>query len=248
MSIEQARALVLSSASVVGFTGAGISTESGIPDFRSPNGIWARNRTIYFEEFVNNREDRIEYWRQKLEGWPQIREAQPNKGPVAFSDLHSQGKLPAMITQNIDGLHQKAGLPSESVYELHGTTIDIKCLSCDYQEHSDVACKRVEAGNLAPECPECGGLLKPGTISFGQPLPMNGCEGAARAAQAGDRFLVVGSTLVVYPAANLPEIAKQAGAKLVILNRDPTPLDRIADVVIRGEIGEVLPAMVSASE
>jgi len=244
MSVERAHDLVRASNTIVGFTGAGISTESGIPDFRSPNGIWARNRTVYFEEFVNNREDRIEYWRQKCAGWPQIRDSKPNPGHFAFTELHSRGKLSAMVTQNIDGLHQRAGLPVEVVYELHGTTVDVKCLSCDYKEHSDVSCERVRNGDLAPECPDCGGLLKPATISFGQAMPTKVVEAAERAARNCDLFVVVGSSLAVQPAATLPVVAKRSGAKLIIINRDPTPLDDEADIVINAEIGQVLPAMV----
>ncbi len=244
MSVERARELVRACETIVGFTGAGISTESGIPDFRSPNGIWARNRTIYFEEFVNNREDRIEYWRQKCAGWPPIRDSEPNAGHFAFTELHRQGKLRAMVTQNIDGLHQKAGLPPEVVYELHGTTVDVACLSCDYKEHSDVSCEKVRNGDLAPECPECGGLLKPATISFGQAMPRKVVEQAEFAARNCDLFVAVGSSLVVHPAAMLPVMAKRSGAQLIIINRDPTPLDDEADLVINAEIGQVLPAMV----
>lgn len=232
---------------VVGFTGAGISTESGIPDFRSPNGVWARNRMIYFDEFVANREDRIEYWRQKCESWPEIRDAEPNGGHQAFVSLAEMGKLRAMITQNIDGLHQKSGLAPELVLEIHGSTVDVTCLSCDYRTHSDVACRWVAEGNLAPECPECGGLLKPATISFGQPMPVEALTRAEAAARECDLFLAVGSSLQVQPAASLPLVAKRSGAKLVIVNRDPTPLDEIADAVVQGEIGKVLPVLLPSA-
>ena len=243
MELEAVRQWIDEAERVVAFTGAGISTESGIPDFRSPNGVWARNRMIYFDEFVNNREDRIEYWRQKVESWPEIRDAEPNDGHRAFVSLAEAGKLTAMITQNIDGLHQKSGLSPELVIEIHGSTVDVMCLSCDYRTHSDVACKLVEEGDLAPECPECGGLLKPATISFGQPMPVQALSRAEAAARECQVFLAVGSSLQVQPAASLPIIAKRSGAKLIIVNRDPTPLDEIADAVVQGEIGSVLPTL-----
>ena len=227
---------------VVGFTGAGISTESGIPDFRSPNGVWAKNRMVMFDEFVSSREGRIEYWRQKCEAWPEIRDAEPNDGHHTFVRLGEAGKLHAMITQNIDGLHQKSGLAE--VLELHGSTIDVRCLSCGYRTHSDCCCRRIAEGDLAPECPECGGFLKPATISFGQAMPVEALTRAERAARECDLFLAVGSSLQVQPAASLPLVAKRCGARLVIVNRDPTPLDDVADAVIRDEIGKALPALV----
>jgi len=231
---------------VVGFSGAGISTESGIPDFRSPNGVWATNRIIEFDEFVNSHAGRVEYWRQKCLAWPEMRAAEPNAGHLAFVDLHRRGKLAALITQNIDGLHQRAGLPSEIVHEIHGTTLEAACLDCGDRISSDEACARVAAGELAPLCRLCGGLLKPATISFGQPMPADVVRTAEQAARACDVFITVGSSLVVYPAAALPVAAKRSGAKLIIVNRDPTPLDQAADAVLRGEIGELLPALLNA--
>ncbi len=247
MDLESVREWIAEARSIVGFSGAGVSTESGIPDFRSPNGFWARNRIVEFDEFVNNRESRIEYWRQKCASWPDIRDAEPNAGHKAFVRLHDSGRLAAMITQNIDGLHQKAGLPRRAVYEIHGTTVESACLSCDYREPSEVSCRRVSEGDPAPECPACGGLLKPATISFGQTMPHEVLQAAERHARKCDLFLAVGSSLVVYPAALLPAVAKRAGARLVIVNRDPTPLDDIADCVLNGQIGEVLPALVGSA-
>ncbi|MBI1354551.1 MAG: NAD-dependent deacetylase [Acidobacteria bacterium] len=246
MSLIQARSWVRDSRRIVGFSGAGISTESGIPDFRSPNGVWANNRIVQFDEFVRNPADRIEYWRQKCLAWPDMRAAAPNGGHLAFVELHRQGKLTAMVTQNIDGLHQKAGLPAEVVHELHGTTLEAACLRCGDRISSDEACARVEAGELAPECRSCGGLLKPATISFGQPMPADVLRAAEKAASSCDLFVAVGSSLVVYPAAALPVVAKRSGAKLLILNRDPTPLDGVADAVLRGELGELLPELARA--
>ena len=246
MSLTRAQAWVREATRIVGFSGAGVSTESGIPDFRSPNGVWANNRIVPLDAFVNNFEDRVEYWRQKCLAWPDMRQAEPNAGHRAFVDLHRKGKLAAMVTQNIDGLHQKSGLPSEIVHEIHGTTLEAACLACGDRISSDEACARVAAGELAPECRLCGGLLKPATISFGQSMPADVLRAAERAAVSCDLFLAVGSSLVVYPAAALPAVAKRSGARLVIVNRDPTPLDGIADAVLRGELGSLLPALADA--
>lgn len=232
---------------IVGFTGAGISTESGIPDFRSPNGVWARNRTVYFQEFMSHREDRIEYWRQKAESWPAMRDAVPNAGHRAFVALEKQGRLRAMITQNIDGMHQRAGQDPALVVELHGTTVEAGCLSCGKRTPMDEAVARVLAGDLAPEC-QCGGYLKPATISFGQAMPEKEMIRATAATAGCEVFLAVGSSLVVHPAAGLPALAKQRGAKLIIINRTPTPLDDIADLVLHEEIGAVLPKLAGVSK
>src|SRR5258708_16960316 len=161
MTTQQVRVKIAASTKIVGFTGAGISTESGIPDFRSPNGVWSKYRTVYCDEFLSSHEGRVEYWRQKVENWPHIRDAQPNRGHQAFVELERSGKLKALITQNIDGLHQKAGSSAEKVIELHGTTVEIACLSCGARIHSEEAVARVHAGELAPECRECGGYLQP---------------------------------------------------------------------------------------
>jgi NAD-dependent deacetylase len=243
MTLSDVRAQIAASSRVVGFTGAGISTESGIPDFRSPNGVWAKYRTVYFDEFVASRDARVEYWRQKVENWPHVRDAQPNAGHGFFVTLQQAGKLRALITQNIDGLHQRAGLPRQSVIELHGTTTEAVCLSCGDRTASEEAVARVHAGELAPECRLCGGYLKPATISFGQAMPEQEMRRASAATLDCDVFIAVGSSLVVYPAAGFPSLAKEHGAMLVIVNRDPTPLDVIADLVIHGEIGKVLPTL-----
>lgn len=242
MMLEQIAKLITNSSRIVGFTGAGISTESGIPDFRSPNGIWANNRIIEYGEFVSSRAGRIEYWRQKVAMWPEMRDAIPNAGHLAFVELERQGKLRAMITQNIDGLHQKAG--NTNVIELHGTTVEAECLTCGASISMDDAVARVEAGDLSPECELCGGLLKPATVSFGQSMPALAMKAAVEASQDCDVFLAVGSSLVVYPAASLPELAKQSGAALVIVNRTPTPLDDVADLVVNEKIGETLPKLI----
>ncbi len=245
MTFEQAAELIAKSSRIVGFTGAGISTESGIPDFRSPNSIWANNRIIEYGEFINSRAGRIEYWRQKVAMWPEMRDAQPNAGHCAFAELERRGKLRAMITQNIDGLHQRAG--NAHVIELHGTTVECECLTCGMRISMDEAIDRVNSGDLAPECDVCGGLLKPATISFGQSMPALAMKAAVEACQDCDVFLAVGSSLVVYPAASLPELAKQSGAALIIINRTPTPLDGIADLVVAEEIGKALPKLIGMS-
>ena len=244
VSAEAAQALVAAASRIVGFTGAGISTESGVPDFRSPNGVWAQNRTVDFREFVSSEAGRVEYWRQKVAAWPAMREAQPNAGHYAFVELDRQGRLDALVTQNIERLHQRSGLPADKVLELHGTTTEAVCLTCGDRITSDEACRRVEGGETAPRCRLCGGFLKPATISFGQAMPHDVMLRAQSAAEACDLLLAVGSSLVVEPAASIPRIAKQAGASLVIVNREPTPLDGIAAAVVRGEIGAVLPALV----
>ncbi len=243
-SLDLARSWVTASRRIVGFTGAGISTESGIPDFRSPNGVWARNRTVYFDEFLRNREDRIEYWRQKAESWLAMRDAAPNAGHRAFVELEKQGKLRAMITQNIEGLHQRAGQSPDLVIELHGTTVEAVCLSCGKRIPMDEAVERVKAGEPAPECRDCGGYLKPATVSFGQAMPEEAMRRALATTADCDLFLAVGSSLVVQPAAGFPALAKQRGARLIILNRTPTPLDGIADAVFHEEIGILLPQLV----
>lgn len=244
MTIDEAIEVIAGSKRIVGFSGAGISTESGIPDFRSPNGVWAKNRIIYFEEFLNDREARIESWRQKFLIWPGMRDAQPNAGHYAFAELERQGKLIAMITQNIDGLHQRAGNSAEKVIELHGTMTQAECLSCRDRISMDEAMSRVEAGEAAPDCRLCGGILKPATISFGQSMPVLEMQIAALSARQSDVFIAVGSSLVVYPAASFPELARQHGAKLIIINRTPTPLDSEADLVINDEIGRTLPLLI----
>src|SRR5712692_9202292 len=221
------RTWIAASSNIVGFTGAGISTESGIPDFRSPNGVWARNRTVEYQEFISSRAGRIEYWRQKVESWPAMRDAQPNPGHLAFVELERQGKLRAMITQNIDGLHQRAGQSPEIVIELHGTTAEAGCLSCGYRIPMDEAMERITRGDPAPECEKCGGYFKPATISFGQAMPERDLARAFELSQNCEVFLAVGSSLVVQPAATLPLLAKRAGARLILINRTPTQLDDI---------------------
>jgi NAD-dependent deacetylase len=222
----------------VAFTGAGISTESGIPDFRSPNGIWSKVSPVYFAEFLRSADARHEYWRQKSVTHVDFSRASPNDGHRAIADWESAGHLRGVITQNIDGLHQEAG--SRSVLELHGTAREIGCLSCGVRFPADAWVQRFLDSQSVPDCPECGGLLKHATISFGQALDEAVLKGAMSLARESDLFLAVGSSLVVHPAAGLPALAKDNGARLVIINRDPTPLDGMADLVIREPIGATL--------
>jgi NAD-dependent deacetylase len=238
--IDAARELVNRASRILAFTGAGISTESGIPDFRSPGGVWATNRTVVFDAFVRNRDDRIEYWRQKAAIWPEMRDAKPNDGHLAFQKLQSEGRLLAMITQNIDGLFQKAGMPPRKIIELHGTTVDVACLSCGDLTTMDSACRRIREGDPAPQCLKCRGLLKPNTISFGQSLDADVLHRAEQLCEECDLLIAAGSSLIVQPAAGIPVLARQHGASLIIINRDPTPLDDLADEVIREPAGSTL--------
>ncbi len=231
--------------SVVAFTGAGISTESGIPDFRSPGGVWATNRTIYFNEFQMSAEARFEYWRQKAIAHRDFMIATPNITHRTLADWERSSRLRGVITQNIDGLHQEAG--SKNVLELHGTARFIACLNCSWREPADQWVEQFEREQRVPDCPACGGLLKHATVSFGQSLPEDVLEAAVEWASECDLFLALGSSLVVEPAASLPRLARQAGAKLVIVNRDATPLDNLARMVVNAPLGEFFEAVARAS-
>jgi NAD-dependent deacetylase len=238
--IERLKALVAEADSVAGFTGAGISTESGVPDFRSPNSPWMRNKPIPFDAFLASAEARREAWRRKFAMDDLYRDARPSRGHLALASLVAQGKMPAVITQNIDGLHHESGIPPERVIELHGNGTYATCLSCARRYELDVIRARFELLGAPPTCHACNGLVKAATISFGQAMPEDAMQRAEALALACDLFLVAGSSLVVYPAAALPLLANRNGAKLVIVNREPTPLDDSADLVIRAEIGVVL--------
>jgi NAD-dependent deacetylase len=237
-SVAQLRRLIEVARRAVVFTGAGISTESGIPDFRGPQGIWTKQTPIYFDEFVASEEARRETWRRRFESDPVLRAAQPNRGHVAVAELVREGKVAAVITQNIDGLHQASGVPAEQVIELHGNTTYATCLDCAARFEIDALRASFERDARAPRCNRCGGLVKTATISFGQAMPAEAMRRAEEETLAADLFLAIGSSLVVYPAAGFPELAKRSGAKLVIINRDPTGLDAIADLVVNRMIGE----------
>ncbi|MCP5368526.1 MAG: NAD-dependent deacetylase [Hyphomicrobiales bacterium] len=227
------------------FTGAGISTESGIPDFRSPGGVWDRYKPIDFQDFVASEEARRESWRRKFATDATISAARPNAGHRAVARLLETGRFPAVITQNIDGLHQASGIAAERVIELHGNTTYATCLDC--HARYELAPLRVafEATGEAPRCEHCGGPVKTATISFGQPMPEEPMRRAQEETLACDLFLVLGSSLVVYPAAAFPEVAKRNGARLAIVNRDATGLDHAADLVVNAGIGATLSAAVA---
>lgn len=219
------------------FTGAGISTESGIPDFRSPGGVWSQNRTVYFDEFCRSAEDRKEYWRQKSIAHADFSRARPNVTHQMLALLESRFGFRGVITQNIDGLHQQAG--SQQVLELHGTAREVACLKCAWREPADNWVAVFLATDVVPVCPECAGLIKHATISFGQSLDESTLQQAAQWSSEADLYLALGSSLVVEPAASLPRLAKSGGARLVVINRDETPLDRMADLNIRAPLGVV---------
>ena len=229
---------------VVVFSGAGISTESGIPDFRSPGGIWTRMKPIYFQDFVASEAARIEAWRRKFESDPVMRAARPNRGHRAVARLVADGKVSHVVTQNIDGLHQASGIPERQVIELHGNSTYAHCLDCQRRHELDAIRPGFEASGKAPVCDDCGGMVKTATVAFGQSMPPAAMVRAEEAVLACDLCLVVGSSLVVYPAAGFPELAKRRGAGLVIVNREATEMDRIADLVLHAEIGDTLGAVV----
>jgi len=238
VSIDQACALLRSASHAVAFTGAGISTESGIPDFRGPQGLWKRYRPIEYQDFLNDPESRREYWRRKVEGYPEMRDARPNLGHLSLAWLHRAGRLPVVITQNIDGLHQKAGIPAEAVIEIHGSESYIVCVGCGRRFTWEQVLPNFDGE--CPRCGACGGWLKPATISFGQPMPVEETRRAFAEAAAADLLLVVGSSLLVYPAASLPGETRKAGGRVIIVNNEPTCQDDLAELVLCGQAGEIL--------
>ncbi|HJU20712.1 MAG TPA: Sir2 family NAD-dependent protein deacetylase [Stellaceae bacterium] len=241
--IAELAGLLAQARNAVVFTGAGISTESGIPDFRSPGGIWTQMAPIDFAEFLASEEARRETWRRRFAADDTLRRARPNRGHRAIAELVRRGGG-AVITQNIDGLHQASGIPEDRVVELHGNTTYAHCLGCRERYEIDALRHEFERGGEAPHCSVCGGFVKTATISFGQAMPEAAMRRAEALTLAADLFLVAGSSLVVYPAAGFPELAKHNGAALVIVNREPTGLDGIADLVLHREIGVTLGAAV----
>ncbi len=241
MDVQQVAGWLGRAESAVAFTGAGISTESGIPDFRSPGGIWSKSQPVMFQDFLASADARLEYWRQKSAAHRDFADAEPNDGHRILAKWESEGRLRGVITQNIDGLHQAAG--SRNVLELHGTARQIACLGCDARFEPGPLVAGFLETNAVPECPECGGLLKHATVSFGQSLPPEVLDEAVEWTRACDLFLAMGSSLVVEPAASLPRFACQHGAKLVIINRDPTGQDEAADAALHAGIGEMLVAI-----
>jgi NAD-dependent deacetylase len=235
--IDRLRELLAGANRAVVFTGAGISTESGIPDFRSPGGVWTKYTPIYFDEYISSEEARRETWRRKFESDETMIGADPNRGHLAVAALVSRGKVSSVITQNVDGLHERSGVPSEKIVELHGNATYAHCLDCAERYELAPIKEAFQRDGLLPVCTRCGGIVKTATISFGQAMPPHAMRRAEAETLACDLFLAIGSSLVVYPAAGFPIIAKEKGAKLVILNRDPTELDSLADLVVNDEIG-----------
>jgi NAD-dependent deacetylase len=243
--IDQVRAWIGASTRVVALTGAGISTESGIPDFRGPQGLWTKNpkaeKLSNIHYYMSDPEVRRLAWQSRLEhpAW----EAKPNPGHRALAELERRGKLHALITQNIDGLHQRAGNSPETVIEVHGTVLDAVCMQCGWRAPMPAVLERVRAGEDDPPCTFCGGILKSATISFGQALVPEVIDRAMRAAEQAELLLAVGTSLQVYPIADTVPAAKAAGARVVIVNAEPTPFDDLADAVLTDAIGRILPLL-----
>jgi NAD-dependent deacetylase len=238
------RDLIEASERVVPFTGAGISTESGIPDFRSPGGLWTKTQPIPFDRFLVSREMRDEAWRRRFAMEEYFAKAKPTRGHLALAQLYRSGKSPGVITQNIDNLHQVSGIAARDVIELHGNTTFATCLDCNLRyELNDVRAKFESSGGRAPDC-DCGGYIKTATVSFGQSMPEEAMQRAQKWANDCDLFIAIGSSLVVWPAAGFPLQAKKSGARLVIVNREATEFDSIADLVIRDDIGDALAPLI----
>ncbi len=238
--VDKLRRMLKDSTRAVIFTGAGISTESGIPDFRSPGGVWDKYQPIYFQDFMVSEELRRESWRRKFKLDELIGSAEPNTGHKAIAELVSVGKVAYIITQNIDGLHQRAGVPEDKIIELHGNTTYAACLDCGKRYELEEIYIVFQKDETLPVCDVCQGIIKTATISFGQPMPVTVMERAEQETLACDLFIAMGSSLVVYPAAAFPELAVRNGARLVIINRDPTEMDTLAELVLHSEIGPTL--------
>jgi NAD-dependent deacetylase len=246
--IATVRGWIRTAERIVVLTGAGISTDSGIPDFRGPQGMWTKNpgaeKMATLQHYVADPEVRKRAWRSRLDTF--ARQADPNPGHRALVDLERRGTLLALLTQNVDGLHQAAGSSPEKVVEIHGTIREVVCLDCNERAPMERALARVRAGEEDPPCRSCGGILKSATISFGQGLVQEDLRRAERAARACDLMLAIGTTLAVYPIAGVVPVAKDAGATVVIVNAEPTEMDELADAVLRGSISEILPRLVAS--
>jgi len=245
--IERLHDMIASAKRIVAFTGAGISTESGIPDFRSPGGIWTKYQPIYFDDFMSSEEMRRESWRRKFATDETMKKAEPNAGHRALAKLVEQGRMTAIITQNIDGLHQRSGVPESRIIELHGNSTYASCLDCGHRHELEPIKKAFLGKGTLPICEKCDGIVKTATISFGQAMPEIQMARAQDETMACDLFMVLGSSLVVYPAAGFPRVAKRKGARLVIVNRDPTDQDADADLVMHAEIGPTLSRVVGVN-
>lgn len=239
-AVAELREMIAEADAILPFTGAGISTECGIPDFRSPGGLWTKNRPIPFDEFLADRDMRDESWRRRFAIDATFGAAKPGRGHLALASLYRSGKVPAVVTQNIDNLHQASGISPRDVVELHGNTTYALCLSCEQRYELPWVKEQFDANEQhAPDC-ACGGFIKTATVSFGQAMPAAAMQRAEDLTKRCDLFLAVGSSLVVRPAAGFPLMAKRNGASLVIINREPTEFDEIADLVVRHDIGDVL--------
>ncbi len=238
MTIQEFATKIRESHEIVVFTGAGISTESGIPDFRSPGGLWTRYRPVTFQEYMSTESARIEAWKRRLETHEAHKNAKPNIGHYFIQSLDQKGKLIGLITQNVDGLHSEAGLVDEKIVELHGTNRKIICLKCNKFFDPDEVIKRLVGDFSSPNCDACGGILKAATVSFGQAMPQEAMRRAEEWTEQAAVFMVMGSSLQVQPAASFPVFAKRNGALLAIINREPTPLDEYGEFVHHGAIGE----------
>jgi len=239
-AISRLSELIEGSRAIVPFTGAGISTECGIPDFRSPGGLWTKNQPIQFEDFLASQDMRNESWRRRFAMEENFSQAKPGRGHRALASLYRAGKVPGLVTQNIDNLHQESGIAARDIVELHGNTRYAVCLDCTRRyELAWVRDKFSRGNHCAPDC-DCGGYIKTATVSFGQAMPVEPMQRAEELSRDCDLFLAIGSSLVVWPAAGFPLMAKRNGAALVIINREPTEFDDVADLVARHDIGEVL--------
>ncbi len=245
--MEYLETLLRESQRAVIFTGAGISTESGIPDFRSPNGIWSKTTPIYYQDFLASEDARREAWRRKMIADREMRDAQPNRGHRAVAELVRRSDAACVVTQNIDGLHQKSGIAEDRIIELHGNTTYASCLECRARHALEPILEDFARDETLPLCRECGGIVKTATVSFGQAMPPAAMQRAEAETLGCDLFLAIGSSLVVFPAAGFPVLAKQNGARLVIINREPTDVDALADLVLNTEIGATLGDAVGVS-
>lgn len=242
---EQLISALSSAQRILVFTGAGISTGSGIPDFRGPGGVWTKRTPVYYDEFLSRESARVEYWDFKLEGWPAFRDATPNSAHRAIAELEARGKVLAVVTQNVDGLHRAAG-ESDRLIELHGTNREVECVAGDYRAPAAASMQRFADTRTPPLCPRCGGFLKPAVIMFGQSLDPQILARAFAAADACDLALSLGSTLQVTPAADVPLRAARRGVPYVIVNRGDTAHDGVADLRISADVTELLPRVVAA--
>jgi len=236
---DQLNQYIKNASNIVIFTGAGISTESGIPDFRGPQGIWQNTTPIYFQNFINSEDVRRESWGKKFSDKDIIKKAKPNIGHVAVAQIINSNDSAHLITQNVDNLHQDAGVPQSKITEIHGNATYASCLDCNLRHELEPIKKAFLNDGTIPSCSECKGLVKQATISFGQPMPELGMQIAQMKIVKCDLFITIGTSLVVYPAAGFPKLAKEIGAKLIIINNEPTDYDHIADLVIHQQIGEV---------